>query len=86
MTSIYKHSKKRILSIRNMKCVTNISRFLIDVADWMIVDIQTVQTDNTREFTNYDIKKREYLFDRILQELGIKHEVIHPFSPCKMEK
>ena len=52
----------------------------------MIVDIQTVQTDNTREFTNYDIKKREYLFDRILQELGIKHEVIHPFSPCKMEK
>ncbi|WP_052076804.1 hypothetical protein [Veillonella montpellierensis] len=66
--------------------MTNTSRFLIDVADRMIVDIQTVQADNTREFTNYDIKKREYLFDRILQELGIKHKVIHPFSPCKMEK
>lgn len=59
---------------------------MIDVADRMIVDIQTVQADNTREFANYGIKKREYLFDRILQELGIKHKVIHPFSPCKMEK
>lgn len=66
--------------------MTNTSRFLIDVADRMIVDIQTVQADNTREFANYGIKKREYLFDRILQELGIKHKVIHPFSPCKMEK
>lgn len=48
--------------------------------------IQTVQTDNGREFTNYGVKERECLFDRVLRKLGIKHKLIRPFSPWQNGK
>lgn len=81
IVSIYEYSRKCILFIINEKRVTNTSRFLIDLETHMDISIQTIQTDNKLKFTNYGVNKRKCLFDRVLQELGIKHKVIHPFSP-----
>ena len=48
--------------------------------------IHMIQTDNGREFTNYGLKERECLFDRVLRKLGINHKLIRPFSPWQNGK
>nr|WP_277287650.1 DDE-type integrase/transposase/recombinase [Veillonella montpellierensis] len=86
ITAIDEYSRKRVLSIVDEKSVTNTSKFLLDLEARMGFKIQTVQTDNGREFTNYGVKERECLFDRVLQELGIKHKLTRPFSPWQNGK
>lgn len=46
--------------------------------------IECVQTDNGTEFTNRLISPKEYkptLFAKTLQELGIRHKLIKPYTP-----
>lgn len=81
ITAIDEYPRKRVLSIVDEKSVTNTSKFLLDLEARMGFKIQTVQADNGREFTNYGVKERECLFDRVLRKLGIKHKLIRPFSP-----
>ena len=51
-----------------------------------IIKIKTIQTDNGREFTNYGMKDRLCLFDKVLEELHIEHILTRPYSPWQNGK
>ena len=42
---------------------------------------ETIQTDNGFEFTHFKDTKRVHLFDKLCNELGIKHQLIRPRTP-----
>ena len=47
------------------KSVTHTSQFLLTLEARMGFKIKTIQTDNGREFTNYGMKDRLCLFDKV---------------------
>ena len=56
------------------------SKFLYDLEKNMGFKIQTIQTDNGREFCN-DEKEKKSRFQLTLTKLGIKHIRTRPYSP-----
>ena len=68
------------------KSVTHTSQFLLTLEARMGFKIKTIQTDNGREFTNYGMKDRLCLFDKVLEELHIEHILTRPYSPWQNGK
>lgn len=58
--------------------------FMRHVAERFPFPIECIQTDNGAEFTNRLISKdmnKLTLFEKTLQELGIRHKLIRPYTP-----
>ena len=74
------------MAIVDEKSVTHTSQFLLTLEARMGFKIKTIQTDNGREFTNYGMKDRLCLFDKVLEELHIEHILTRPYSPWQNGK
>ena len=62
------------------------SEFAKRVIKYFPFKIKTIQTDNGFEFTNKlswntSVRNRKTLFESTLEELGIKHKLIKPYTP-----
>ena len=62
------------------------SEFVKRVIKYFPFKIETVQTDNGFEFTNKlswntSVRNRKTLFESTLEDLGIKHKLIKPYTP-----
>ncbi len=62
------------------------SEFVKRVVKYFPFKIETIQTDNGFEFTNrlswnVSTRNRKTMFEKILEELGIKHRLIKPYTP-----
>lgn len=62
------------------------SEFVKRVIKYFPFKIETIQTDNGFEFTNKlswntSIRNRKTLFESTLEDLGIKHKLIKPYTP-----
>lgn len=87
ITAIDEYSRKRILEIVDEKSVTNTSRFVRTLEGLIGLKINTIQTDNEPEFVNNQIETNlPTLFEKTLEELGIKHRRTRPYSPWQNGK
>lgn len=87
ITAIDECSRKRILEIVDEKSVTNTSRFVRTLEGLIGLKINTIQTDNGPEFVNNQIETNlPTLFEKTLEELGIKHRRTRPYSPWQNGK
>lgn len=87
ITAIDEYSRKRILEIVDEKSVTNTSRFVRTLEGLIGLKINTIQTDNGPEFVNNQIETNlPTLFEKTLEELGIKHRKTRPYSPWQNGK
>ena len=87
ITAIDEYSRKRILEIVDEKSVTNTSRFVRTLEGIFGLKINTIQTDNGPEFVNNQIETNlPTLFEKTLEELGIKHRRTRPYSPWQNGK
>lgn len=87
ITAIDEYSRKRILEIVDEKSVTNTSRFVRTLEGLIGLKINTIQTDNGPEFVNNQIETNlPTLFEKTLEELGIKHRRTRPYSPWQNGK
>lgn len=87
ITAIDEYSRKRILEIVDEKSVTNTSRFVRTLESLMGLKINTIQTDNGPEFVNNQIEtNKPTLFEKTLEQLGIKHRRTRPYSPWQNGK
>lgn len=87
ITAIDEYSRKRILEIVDEKSVTNTSRFVRTLEGLMGLKINTIQTDNGPEFVNNQIEtNKPTLFEKTLEQLGIKHRRTRPYSPWQNGK
>lgn len=80
ITAIDLYSRKRVLKLVNELSTYETSKFLYDLEKNMGFKIQTIQTDNGREFCN-DEKEKKSRFQLTLTKLGIKHTRTRPYSP-----
>ena len=87
ITAIDEYSRKRILEIVDEKSVTNTSRFVRTLEGLIGLKINTIQTDNGPEFVNNQIETNlPTLFEKTLEELGIKHRRTRLYSPWQNGK
>ena len=87
ITAIDEFSRKRILEIVDEKSVTNTSRFIKTLEKKMELKINTIQTDNGPEFVNNKLETNlPTLFELTIEELGMKHRRIRPYSPWQNGK
>lgn len=87
ITAIDEYSRKRILKIVDEKSVTNTSEFVKTLQETLGLKINTIQTDNGPEFVNNQIDTNEpTLFEKTLENLGIKHRRTRPYSPWQNGK
>ena len=87
ITAIDEYSRKRILKIVDEKSVTNTSEFVKTLQETLGLKINTIQTDNGPEFVNNQIDINEpTLFEKTLENLGIKHRRTRPYSPWQNGK
>lgn len=87
ITAIDEFSRKRILEIVDEKSVTNTSRFIKTLEKKMKLKINTIQTDNGPEFVNNKLETNlPTLFELTIEELGMKHRRIRPYSPWQNGK
>ncbi len=69
------------------KSITNTSRFVRTLEGLIGLKINTIQTDNEPEFVNNQIETNlPTLFEKTLEELGIKHRRTRPYSPWQNGK
>ena len=75
------------MEIVDEKSVTNTSRFVRTLEGLIGLKINTIQTDNGPEFVNNQIETNlPTLFEKTLEELGIKHRRTRPYSPWQNGK
>ena len=87
ITAIDEFSRKRILEIVDEKSITNTSRFIKTLEKKMELKINTIQTDNGPEFVNNKLETNlPTLFELTIEELGMKHRRIRPYSPWQNGK
>ena len=84
ITAIDLYSRKRVLKLVNEHNTYETSKMLKNLEKKFGFKIKTVQTDNGREFCN-DKGKKEYLFEKVLRQLGIKYIRTRPYSPWQNE-
>lgn len=87
ITALDEYSRKRVCQIVDEKSVTNTALFLLDLEERMGFKIETVQTDNGREFTNDPEQNEKYsIFEKVLQSKGIRYKKTRPYSPWQNGK
>lgn len=83
-TFIDEYSRFRYLEAFDEHSTYTSTQFLKHVVEKFPYAIECVQTDNGTEFTNRlnaNHTKKLTLFEKTLQELGIRHKLIRPFTP-----
>lgn len=83
-TFIDEYSRFRYLEAFEEHSTYSSAVFLRHVVEKFPFAIECIQTDNGSEFTNRlnaQSTKKHTLFEKTLEELGIKHKLIRPFTP-----
>lgn len=80
ITAIDLYSRKRVLKLVNEHSIFETTNFLKDLEKNMGFKIETVQTDNGREFCNQE-GERKSLFEKELEKMGIDYKRTRPYSP-----
>lgn len=85
-TAIDEYTRKRYLWFSEEQSTYESSEFVKKVNKAFKFRIECIQTDNGFEFTNRlswnsFLKRKKTLFEKTLEELGIKHKLIKPHTP-----
>lgn len=85
-TAIDEYTRLRVIWFAKEHSTYESSKFIDEVIKKFPFKIEEIQTDNGFEFTNrlnINLKKREEKtkFEKRLEELGIKHKLIKPYTP-----
>ena len=83
-TFIDEYSRFRYLEAFEEHSTYSSAQFIHHVVEKFPYTIECIQTDNGLEFTNRlnsNETKRKTLFENTLEELGIRHKLIRPFTP-----
>lgn len=85
-TAIDEYTRLRVIWFAKEHSTYESSKFIDEVIKKFPFKIEEIQTDNGFEFTNRlnsNLKKREEKtkFEKRLEELGIKHKLIKPYTP-----
>ena len=85
-TAIDKYTRIRYTWFTNKHSTYMSSEFVKRMVRYYPFKIETVQTDNGMKFTNRlnwnnAKRKKKTLFEKTLEELGIKHRKIKPYTP-----
>lgn len=83
-TFIDEYSRFRILKAYKEHSTYSSTQFLKYVVKQFPYAIECIQTDNGAEFTNRlnsKATKKKTLFETTLEELGIRHKLIQPYTP-----
>ncbi len=83
-TFIDEYSRFRYLEAFQEHSTYSSAQFIRHVAERFPYTIECIQTDNGFEFTNRlssNRSKRKTLFETTLEELGIRHKLIKPYTP-----
>jgi len=83
-TFIDEYSRFRILKAYKEHSTYSSTQFLKYVVKQFPYAIECIQTDNGSEFTNRlnsKATKKKTLFETTLEELGIRHKLIQPYTP-----
>ena len=85
-TAIDEYTRKRYLWYTDEHSTYTSAIFIKRLVRYFKFKIKTIQTDNGLEFTNrlnwnsFD-KNKKTMFEKLLEELGIKHKLIKPHTP-----
>lgn len=80
ITAIDLYSRKRILKLVNENSTYETSKMLKTIEQDFGFKINTVQTDNGKEFCN-DREQKQSAFEKVLEYLGIEYIRTRPYSP-----
>ena len=87
-TAIDEYSRLRYLGAFQEHNTYSSAQFLKDAIAWFArrgITIECVQTDNGTEFTKRLLRTKEEnnltLFEQHLQQVGIRHKFIRPYTP-----
>ena len=83
-TAIDEYTRKRVLWASKEQSTSASTEFLKVIMKKFEFKIECIQTDNGFEFTNrlnWQGTKKKTMFEKKLEELGIKHKVIKPKTP-----
>jgi transposase InsO family protein len=82
ITAIDEYSRKRYLDLAVENSTYTTSNFLKRLEDKLGFKIKLVQTDNGLEFVNdSDKTSKKSRFEEYLENMGIEHKRIRPYSP-----
>ncbi|WP_064615548.1 IS481 family transposase [Streptobacillus moniliformis] len=85
ITAIDEYSRKRVLKVVDEKSNYHTSVFVKRLEELMGFKIDKIQTDNGKEFTNGE-DKRKSLFEKTLEAMGIIHQKTRIYSPWQNGK
>ena len=85
-TAIDEYTRLRVLWFAKEHSTYESSKFAEIIVKKFPFKIEEIQTDNGFEFTNRlsyntSIRSKKTMFERKLEELGIKHKLIKPYTP-----
>lgn len=83
-TAIDEYTRKRVLWASKEQSTSASTEFIEIVMKKFKFNIECIQTDNGFEFTNrlnWQGTKKKTMFEKKLEELGIKHKLIKPKTP-----
>lgn len=83
-TAIDEYTRKRVLWASKEQSTSASTEFIEIVRKKFKFNIECIQTDNGFEFTNrlnWQGTKKKTMFEKKLEELGIKHKLIKPKTP-----
>ena len=85
-TAIDEYTRLRILQFAKEHSTYESSEFAKIIVKRFPFKIEEIQTDNGFEFTNRlsyntSIRDRKTKFEQTIEELGIKHKLINPYTP-----
>ena len=83
-TAIDEYTRKRVLWASKEQSTSESTEFIKVIMKKFPFKIECIQTDNGFEFTNrlnWQGTKKKTMFEKKLEELGIKHKLIKPKTP-----
>ena len=85
-TAIDEYTRMRVLWFAKEHSTYESSQFIDEIIKKFPFKIEEIQTDNGFEFTNRlsyntSIRDRKTLFESKLEDLGIRHKLIKPYTP-----
>ena len=85
-TAIDEYTRMRVIWFAKEHSTYESKNFIDVIIKKFPFKIKEIQTDNGFEFTNRlsnyaTVRERKTLFERHLEELGIKHKLIKPYTP-----
>ena len=85
-TAIDEYTRLRVICFAKEHSTYESSKFAEKITKKFLFKIEEIQTDNGFEFTNRlnyntSIREKKTMFEKKLEELGIKHKLIKPYTP-----